>query len=72
MKSVIVDLFIGADEYLKYYQYPGAMVYATSRDGKSIQFPANIIQRYVTHTGIHGSFSIVYDDTGKFKSIDAL
>ncbi|MEE8060021.1 MAG: DUF2835 domain-containing protein [Pseudomonadales bacterium] len=70
MRSVIVDLSITADEYLKRYQQLAAVVFTHGRDGRSIRFPANILQPYVTHSGIQGSFQIQFDRDGKFSGIE--
>lgn len=67
---VIVDIFISADEYLKQYQTASAIVSTRSRDGRTVRFPANILQPFVLHHGIDGSFKIEFDDVGKFKSIE--
>lgn len=72
MKQIIVDLNIPTDEWLKIYRGEANLVHATSRDGRSIQFPANILSKYTTHTGIHGSFVIYFDEQGKFQSIHQL
>lgn len=72
MSSVVIDLAISADEYVKRYQVPGAIVVTRSRDGRRIQFPAGILQRFVTHSGIAGSFEISFSDQGKFSSIRRL
>lgn len=69
MQHITVDLIIDQEEWLKIYRGETNIVYAVSRDGRSIQFPANILSKYVTHTGIHGSFVISFDDSGKFQSI---
>ena len=68
-RSVIVALRISKDEYLKYYARQGINVYATSIHGQSICFPAKILQRYVTHSGIEGTFEIFFDDQGRFQSV---
>ena len=72
MESIIVDISVPAEEYLKRYRYPGAMIATRSRDGRRVRFPANILQRFVTHTGISGSFEIHFDQQGKFLSIKRL
>ena len=72
MYSIIVDLTITADEYAKRYQLAGAVVLAQSRDGRSVRFPANILQPFVNHSGISGSFNIQFDDNGKFSGIEKL
>ncbi|WP_370301495.1 DUF2835 domain-containing protein [Alkalimarinus coralli] len=69
MQKISIDLTISADEWLKIYRGSARTVSATSRDGRRIQFPANILQQYVTHFGISGSFDIYFDDQGKFSSI---
>jgi hypothetical protein len=72
MQQLIVDLTISADEYIKQYRHPAAVVTTNSRDGRRIKFPANILRPYVSHTGISGSFEIYFDTAGKFSRIDQL
>lgn len=69
MEHIIVDLIIAKEEWLKIYQGKAQFVNATSRDGRSIKFPANILSKYTTHNGIEGSFVINFNDDGKFQSI---
>ncbi len=72
MNQVIVDLFIPADEYLALYRGTAREVVCRSRDGLIIRFPANILQPYVCHEGIRGTFSIAFDHNKKFQSIRLL
>ncbi|KZY29831.1 MULTISPECIES: DUF2835 domain-containing protein [unclassified Oleiphilus] len=69
MQEIIVDLSIDKEEWLRIYRGEANIVYAISRDGRSIQFPAAILSKYVTHHGIEGSFVISINDAGKFQSI---
>jgi hypothetical protein len=69
MPTIIVDLSIPRDEWLKIYRGVTKIVYARSRDGRSIQFPCNILSNYTTHSGVHGSFAIEFDAQGKFQHI---
>ena len=69
MQQIIVDIHIDKDEWLRIYRGETNLVYAISRDGRSIQFPANILSKYTTHDGIQGSFAITFSDAGKFQSI---
>ena len=69
MQKIIVDIFISRDEWLRIYRGETNTVFATSRDGRSIKFPANILSKYTTQHGIDGSFVIQFDATGKFQSI---
>ena len=72
MQNIIVDIFISRDEWLRIYRGETNTVFATSRDGRSIKFPANILTKYTTQNGIDGSFVIQFDDNGKFQSITKL
>jgi hypothetical protein len=72
MQALIVDIRITADEYQKYYRVPGTVVTTRSRDGRRVQFPANILQGFISHSGIEGSFRIQFSNDGKFQSIEAL
>ncbi len=47
-------------------------VHTTARDGRSVRFPARILSRFYLPDGIRGSFRIVFDDAGKFASIERL
>ncbi len=69
---IIVDLNITADEYLRWYRGHAQAVFATSRDGKRIRFPAQALQRFVTHAGVQGTFAVYYDESNKLISIERL
>lgn len=71
MASIEVDVHIDAVELEK--AYTGAnSVYATSVDGRRIQFPMNILWRFITRSGIHGRFLIHFDRHGKFEHIQRI
>jgi len=70
--SVIVDISISADEYLKWYGGSAKDVFTYSRDGRSVRFPAKILQRYVGRDGIRGSFLITFDHEQRFQKIERL
>ena len=72
MRTVIVDISISANEFIKQYQFSSAVVSTHSRDGRSVRFPANILQRFITHAGVKGSFRIQFDNNGKFSGIEKL
>ncbi|MDY0005712.1 MAG: DUF2835 domain-containing protein [Spongiibacteraceae bacterium] len=70
--SLAFALHIDADAYLKRYRTPNAVVSIVSDDGRRVRFPANILQRFVTHTGISGRFRIYFDGQGKFLRIERI
>ncbi len=69
MPSLIVKLSISADDYLAHYQGLAKDVVVQAESGQVVRFPCNILQRFVTHEGISGSFVIVFDADNKFQSI---
>lgn len=72
MHSIIVDIRITADEYLKQYKLPNAVVVTQSRCGRRVKFPANILQKFVSYSGIDGSFRIQFSADGKMQSVEQL
>lgn len=72
MRYVILDLAIGRDEYMKYYQGRAVQISARARDGRIVRLPASIMRQYVTLSGLQGSFTIYYDDNGHLLQIDRL
>lgn len=69
MREITVDLNIPADEYLAIYQGVARDILAVSRDGRKVRFPATSLQRYVTHNGISGTFTIYFDDDNKLMNV---
>ncbi len=39
-------------------------------DGRSVQFPAQAIQRFVTEDGVHGRFRLEFDARNKFVGLE--
>ncbi|MFB2705948.1 MULTISPECIES: DUF2835 domain-containing protein [Marinobacter] len=72
MQQIIVDISISPDEWIKLYQGVATDVCTTARDGRSVRFPARILSRFFLKDGIQGSFRILFDDQGKFASIERL
>ena len=71
-RQLIVSLDISAEDYLRYYQGSARTVLARSRDGRTVSFPASLLQRMVTREGVHGEFVLRYDEHNRFISIDRL
>lgn len=71
-QQIVVDLHISAEEWLRLYRGEALNVAARSRDGRSVRFPARILQSFVAHEGIRGSFLIEFDERGKFQHISKL
>lgn len=69
MQRVTFDIHISAEEYLRVYQGSAKAVLVTAHDGRRIQFPANVLQPFLLHTGISGRFALHFDQQGKFQEI---
>ena len=72
MNQIIVEIYISPDQYVKQYRQPGCMVNTTARDGRTVRFPAELLQKFLLHDGIKGSFKIEFTAQGKFKSIERI
>jgi DNA gyrase/topoisomerase IV subunit A len=72
--TITVSLNISEDEYVKMYHGKGRAysVFAKTTDGKSIRFPANILQPFVTRSGVRGTFLIHCDENNRFVNIQKI
>ncbi|MEQ6884579.1 DUF2835 family protein [Salicola sp. Rm-C-2C1-2] len=68
-ESVIVDVAIPRDDWLRVYEGSAHRVYVVARDGRSVVFPARILQRWMDHDGVYGTFVISYNSEGRFDSV---
>jgi len=70
-KSVFyVSLDISSADFKHYYAQNINQISTLSHTGQRIQFPANALLPFVSHTGVQGNFKIVIDENTKLKSID--
>jgi hypothetical protein len=72
MRSLVVDIRLPKEEYLKVYQSYVRQVRAVARSGESVRFPINVLQPYLTHHGVQGSFRLSFDDDYKFIGIELI
>lgn len=72
LEEIRFILDIPADTLLQYYRGAAASVRARSVDGRTVQFPVNVLQPYVTHEGVRGEFVLCFDDNHRFVSIRKL
>lgn len=69
LQRIVLPIRLSADEYLKYYRGSARNVYARDLQGRVVQFPANLLQRFVTKDGIDGVFEITITAAGKLVDI---
>ncbi|WP_370277784.1 DUF2835 domain-containing protein [Pontibacterium sp.] len=72
MNKIIFDIHLPADEYLRVYKGSARDVVTRALDGRTVRFPANILQPYLLHAGIFGRFCITFDRSGRFQKIEKL
>lgn len=70
MQGIIINIDISADEYLKLYKGQAKDVVTRAMDGRTVRFPAAILQPFVQRSGVKGRFRIVFDSKGKFQGIE--
>ncbi len=69
LRRVLLPIRLSAEEYLKYYRGSARNVYARDLEGRMVQFPANLLQRFVTPNGVDGLFEITTTAAGKLVEI---
>ena len=72
MKTIQINLTISAEEYRRYYSGQAQSVRVRSVDGRIVQFPANSLRPFLSHTGIHGAYALELDDALKLVSLKKL
>lgn len=72
MQALSFTLAISADDYLRYYRGSASQVVVKTDQGKTLRFPANLLQQYVTREGIHGRFQLEFDQNNKVKRLQKI
>ena len=62
-------LHISSEAYLDYYRGTIRHVIARCANGQTVQFPASLLQGFVTVEGIHGAFVLTCDENNKCVSL---
>lgn len=68
-QRIVVHLAISPEQYQVYYSGQIRQVVASTSDGRTVRFPANILQKVISHEGIYGWFAIEFDHQGRFVQI---
>ena len=69
MRKMRFSLQISAEKYQLYYRGSAKFVKVTATDGRTLKFPANALQKFVSHDGINGQFEIVFDENNRLLSL---
>ena len=65
MKRYEFQLRIPPARYLDYYRGTIRHVVARCTSGQNVQFPASLLQKFVTKDGIQGNFVLTCDEQNK-------
>lgn len=60
------------EEALNYYQGHIRFIVVTAKNGQRIQFPAENLRPFIEQDGIHGYFSLQFDDDNKLLELKRL
>jgi hypothetical protein len=71
-REITFKLNISPEAYLRYYQGAVRDVIARGHDGRTIQFPAGLLRRFLTHDGIYGEFRLRFDASHRLVSLDRI
>ncbi len=72
MPQIEFSIKISPNELKKYYSGTAKSVSVIAKNGKRLQFPANLLLSHVSHSGVSGHFSLEYSNEGKAKKLKKL
>lgn len=72
MPSIDVVIELSHDACLAHYEGRVGQVKTRSLDGRRVMFPAEVLRRVVTRSGVHGIFRLTFCSAGHFESIRRL
>ncbi len=69
MQKLRFYLDISPQQYMSYYKNSGIVVNVQADNGRTLNFPASELQKFVTHSGIQGRFEIEFNEQYKLVSL---
>ena len=64
------NLRIPPEKYVDYYRGRIRLVVVRCHTGQTVQFPASLLQQFVTPEGIHGAFVLTSDANNKIIGLE--
>jgi len=71
-QHIDVVIRIDAQQWLAYYRQPNTRVQARALDGRLVELQANKLQRFVSHSGVSGTFRLSLDGQNKLLDIQKI
>ncbi len=72
MREVRFNLNISREKYHQLLQDQIKAVIVTTHNGRRIQFATHHLRQFLTQTGIHGQFRIVFSDKNKMIRMERI
>ncbi|WP_447747942.1 DUF2835 domain-containing protein [Pseudomonas nicosulfuronedens] len=72
MACLVLDISLPVDRLQALYRGQANRVEVVSRDGLRVNLPAHHLRSFVTHCGVHGSFELEFDDSGRLLALRRL
>lgn len=72
MLSLLFDISISTQDFLRVYKGTVNRVLIRSRDGRTISLPARHLQPFLTHDGVYGSFIMEFNAQGQLLDLRRL
>ena len=68
-RALHFQLNLARDEYLRYYQGSASVVRVRADTGEIVQFPAEVLRKFVDHNRVHGLFILYFDRQNKLVEV---
>lgn len=68
-REVFFNINISEHDFIAYYKGVVKNIIVRSEDGRTIQFPAHLLQKFTSHSGVKGRFKINYGADNRLVAI---
>ncbi len=66
------ELHLSAARFLDYYRGSVRHIVVRCTTGQNVQFPASLVQKFVSSEGVHGKFVLTCDEKNKCLGLERL
>lgn len=64
------ELRLSSERFLDYYRGAVRQIVVRCHTGQNVQFPASLLQKFVSPDGIHGNFVLICDERNKCLGLE--
>ncbi len=69
MHKAVFSISLNSEQVLQFYKGLKHRVQVRTQEGQSMSIPYDILLKYVTREGVHGTFQISYGSDGKLGEL---